>query len=326
MIPLLVFFGVSLVCFGGGVLLMGTGRGDDEAIFAGGRKRTLIFGRLTHAWAGVLPIAVKKRDRLALELCQAGYYHRDAITEYLALRNGLVVGWVLLTGTWLVASGQPGVPADPRLMVTGLLGTILLYAVPRLILGGWAKSRVQRIEYSLPEALDVISMCMSGGLNFPQALSRVGGELARSHPELACELRIVSRQAESGTLRRAIQGFARRVDTAEVRSLATVIGQTDRHGGAVAAAFHRFALDVRRQRRQLAEEKGNRTSIHLLFPLVLCLAPPVYLLLLAPAAIELRGFLLEENRPGGVLSPAAAMQDATAMPISGEAGDGLAEP
>ncbi len=314
MILIFVFLAVSLMFFGVGMWLMRPGGSGQGEILAGGRKRAMLFGRLTPAWAGLLPVAAKARDRLSQELCQAGYYHRDAITEYLALRNALVVGWVLLTGTWLVAGAGPGASPDPRVLVSGLLGVLLLYAVPRLVLGGWAKARVQRIEYSLPEALDVISMCMSGGLSFPQAMARVGSELARSHPDLACELRIISRQADSGSFSRAIQSFARRLDTPEVRSLATVIGQTDRQGAAVATVFHRFAVDVRRQRRQLAEEKGNRTSIHLLFPLVLCLAPPVYLLLLAPAAIELRNFVLDENRPGGVLSPAAAMQEASATP------------
>lgn len=318
MIPLLMFFGISLVSFTVGALLMrpdGSGEGE---VLAGGRKRVLLFGRLTHALAGLLPVASKTRQRLAGELCQAGYYHRDAIVEYLALRNVLVTGWVLLIATLVVARAAPGRPPELPLLAAGGLGLILLYSLPRLILGGWARARVQRIEYSLPEALDVISMCMSGGLNFPQAVSRLGRELAHSHPDLACELRIVSRQADSSSLGRALRGFAQRVDTPEAHALASVMQQTDRHGGAVAAAFHRFARDVRRQRRQLAEEKGNRTSIHLLFPLVLCLAPPVYLLLLAPAAIELRGFVLEENRPGGVLSPAAALEDATAMP--GETG------
>jgi tight adherence protein C len=314
MIPLFVFLVVSLLFFGVAMWLMRTGSSGDGAVFAAGRVRPMIFGALTPGLGGLLPIGVKTRKRLALELCQAGYYHRDALTEYLALRNTLVVGWVLLVGTLLVVGTEPGAPPDTHLLAAGVLGLILLYAVPRLTVGSKAKARIRRIEYSLPDALDMISMCMTGGLNFPQSLARVGSELARSHSDLACELRIVSRQADSGTLARAIQGFAQRVDTPEVRSLASVIGQTERRGGVVATAFHQYATDVRRQRRLLAEEKGNRTSIHMLFPLVLCLAPPVYLLLLAPAAIELRGFVMEENREGGVLSPGGALREATATP------------
>jgi tight adherence protein C len=315
LIPLYVFLGVSLLFFGAAMLLVRTGNSGEGEVFAAGRKRAMIFGPLTPALAALLPVGAKTRKRLSLELCQAGYYHRDAAAEYLALRNTLVIGWILLVGALFVVGSEPGAPPDLRLLAAGVIGMLLLYGVPRMALGMRAKARVQRIEYSLPDALDMISMCMSGGLTFPQSLSRVGTELATSYPDLACELRIVSRQSDSGTLSRAIQGFAYRVDTPEVQSLASVIGQTERHGGAVAAAFHQYAMDVRRQRRQLAEEKGNRTSIHMLFPLVLCLAPPVYLLLLAPAAIELRGFVMDQNRPGGLLSPAASLEDATATPM-----------
>lgn len=314
LIPLYVFLGVSLLFFGVAMLMSRTSRSGEGEVFAAGQKRAMIFGALTPALAGLLPIGAKTRKRLSTELCQAGYYHRDAATEYLALRNTLVLGWVFLVGTLLVVGSAPGEPLDVYLVGAGAIGMILLYGLPRLVVGAWARGRVRRIEYSLPDALDMISMCMTGGLTFPQSLSRVSTELATSYPDLACELRIVSRQAESGTLNRAVKGFAERVDTPEVQSLASVIGQTEHHGGAVATAFHQFAGDVRRQRRQLAEEKGNRTSIHMLFPLVLCLAPPIYLLLLAPAAIELRGFVVEENRPGGLLAPAASLEDATAMP------------
>ncbi len=314
LIPLYVFLGVSLLFFGAAMLMVRTGGSGEGEVFAAGKKRAMVFGPLTRPLAALLPVGAKTRKRLSLELCQAGYYHRDAATEYLALRNTLVFGWVFLVGTLLVLQSEPGAPLNLQLLIAGVIGMLLLYGVPRMVLGSWAKSRVQRIEYSLPDALDMISMCMTGGLTFPQSLSRVGTELAHSYPDLACELRIVSRQADSGTLTRAVRGFAERVDTQEVQSLASVIGQTEQHGGAVAAAFHQYAMDVRRQRRQLAEEKGNRVSIHMLFPLVLCLAPPVYLLLLAPAAIELRGFVMDENRPGGLLSPSSALEEATAMP------------
>ncbi len=316
LIPLYVFLGVSLLFFAVAMLLVRAGSSGEGEVFAAGQKRPMAFGPLTPALSALLPVGKKTRKRLSLELCQAGYYHRHAVTEYLALRNTLVVGWVLLVGTVLVVGSEPGGPLDLQVIGAGVLGLILLYAIPRLTLGSRAKARIRRIEYSLPDALDMLSMCMTGGLTFSQSLARVGSELARSYPDLACELRIVGRQADSGTLSRAIKGFSERVDTPEVQSLASVIGQTERHGGAVAPAFHQFARDVRRQRRQLAEERGNRTSIHMLFPLVLCLAPPVYLLLLAPAAIELRGFVTQENRPGGLLSPTVSLQDAAATPTN----------
>ncbi|MHB8903365.1 MAG: type II secretion system F family protein, partial [Thermoguttaceae bacterium] len=306
--PALAFLAVSIVFFGIGMLMIrggGKSRGD---VLVGGEVRPVIFGVLTPALAMLLPLGVKTRKHLSQELCQAGYYHRNATEEYLSLRNVLVIGWLILIGTLLVIVSRPGEGLDLRLLMVGVLGMIILYSLPRLYLSSRAKARVRRMEYALPDALDMISMCMTGGLGFQQALTRVGSELAGIHPDLACELRIVSRQADSISLSMALKRFAERINTTEIQSLASVVGQTERHGNAVASVFHEFASEVRRQRRQSAEEKGNRTSVQMLLPLIFCLAPPIYVLLLTPAVIELRGFVMQENVPGGILSPMEATQ------------------
>lgn len=307
-LPALAFLAVSIVFFGVGMLLVRGGGAHRGDVLVGGGVRPMIFGILTPALAVLLPLGSRSRKRLSQELCQAGYYHRNAIDEYLALRNVLVIGWVILVGALIVIVSEPEAGLDLRLLIVGMLGLIALYSLPRLTLSGRARARVRRMEYALPDALDMISMCMTGGLGFQQSLSRVGTELANIHPDLACELRIVSRQADSGSLSLALKRFAERVDTPEIQSLASVVGQTERHGNAVASVFHDFATDVRKQRRQTAEEKGNRTSVLMLLPLVFCLAPPIYLLLLTPAVIEMRNFVMQENGPGGILSPAEATE------------------
>jgi hypothetical protein len=107
---------------------------------------------------------------------------------------------------------------------------------------------------------------------------------------------------EAGSLEGAIKQFAGRIDTQESQSLAAMIGQTEQHGSSVALAFQEFADNVRLARRQRADEQGNKTALKLLFPLVFCLAPPVYMLLLMPAAIEMSRFIQKETQPGGALS------------------------
>ncbi len=189
------------------------------------------------------------------------------------------------------------------ILIAGLVGAILLYSMPTLILGGMATARVQRIRYSLPDAIDMITMCMTGGLPLSHAMSRVSQELDTIHPDLACELRIMGRQLEVGSLDRALTQFAARVDVSEVQTLTVLVSQTEKQGGSVTGAFEEFADTVRRTQRQRAEEHGSKMAIKMLFPLVFCLAPPVYLLLLAPAVIELTNFVRQENRPGGVLAP-----------------------
>jgi len=149
------------------------------------------------------------------------------------------------------------------------------------------------------------TMCMSGGMPLQSALVRVSDEMQSIHPDLAFELRVVGRQMEAASLDKAVSQFAARIEAPEVQSLAAILGQTERQGAGVAAAFELFADNVRLNRRQRAEEAGNKTAIKLLFPLVFCLAPPVYLMLLAPAAMELTDFVRRERQPGGALSASA---------------------
>jgi tight adherence protein C len=96
--------------------------------------------------------------------------------------------------------------------------------------------------------------------------------------------------------------FAERIDTPDVRSLAAITSQSVRLGSNVGAAMQEYADGMRTNQRQRAEERGNRRSVAMLFPVALCLAPPVYILLLGPAVLELRDFALRENRSGGVLA------------------------
>ena len=312
------FLGITALCYGVGWGLIRGRRNHDAEVFSGGRRRPLIFGPLTTAMAGVIPCSAAGKAAITRELRRAGCYHRFAWEEFASLRNALIVGWVLLIGTLIVVGTEPGDQMTGRLLIVGVVGVVLLYGLPRLILHSRAGARVQRIQYSLPDALDMITMCMTGGLPLHGALCRVSSELGTTHSDLACELRILGRQMEAGSLDGALRQFADRIDTPDAQALAVLVSQTERQGGSVSAAFHEFADEVRRARRQRAEEQGNKTTVKMLLPLVFCLAPPIYMLLLSPAIIELRSFVVQENRAGGVLSPAALTAEDGAADIDTE--------
>jgi tight adherence protein C len=297
------FMAVAALVYMVGLLFIRGGKNRETDVLAGGRTRSLVFGPSTAALAGTIPSTGASKEAVTKLLAQAGYYHRFAFHEFASLRNALTIGWVLFIGTLLVAFTEPGDAATMKLLAVGVGGAMLFYGMPRLILHSRAKARLGRIHYALPDALDMVTMCVAGGVPLNHSLSRVGEEITSSHPDLACELRILSRQSEAGSMDKALKLFAKRLDTPEAHSLAGIVGQTDKQGSSVASAFHEFADGVRRERRQRAEEHGNKTSIKMLFPLVFCLAPPVYIMLLAPAVIEMRSFVMEENRPGGILAP-----------------------
>jgi len=318
-LALIAFVLISAVCFGTLMLFVGSGsnRESDVPSPQGGR-RPLIFGALTPALAGVLPVRAETRAVYSRFLRQAGHYHSQAVSEYLSLRNALVLGVLLLTVAAIVALTQPGDAAMYQLGAAGLVLIVLMYTLPRLGLEAMAKARMQRIEESLPDAMDMITMCVSAGLPLQKSIGRVSEELRSSHPDLAFELRIVGRQTEVGSMRSAVQQFADRMDVPEIHSIASLVSQAEQQGASVAAAFHGFADQVRLNRRQRAEESGNKTAFKMLFPLVFCLAPAVFLILLTPALIDLRDFFRREGPYGAMLqNPQQQMQVITSdMPAT----------
>ena len=173
-----------------------------------------------------------------------------------------------------------------------------MFAMPRLVLQAQARHRVNNIQAALPDGLDMLNMCMTGGLSLQMAFERVSGEIRSSHRDLATEFDIIRRHSETHTMERALEMFAERIDTPEVKSLAAVTSQSVRLGSNVGTALQEYADSMRTGQRQRAEERGNRRSVAMLFPVALCLAPPVYILLLGPAVLELRDFALAREPVG----------------------------
>ncbi len=258
-------------------------------------------GRFRRAMAGALPQSMDDQDRIEKDLKRAGYYGMSALVEYLAARNTLVIGFMIIGGGLAVAS-----PPNSSLPKSIFLGTGLVvafaYILPRMLLKVQANRRLRRIETGLPDVLDLIRMCLTGGLSLRDSLERVSREIEPFHPDLAVELEVVRRHAEADTMSKALKEFARRMKTPDVSALASLVSQTERLGTHVAQAVLEFADGVRRQHRQRAEERASKTSIRMLFPVIFCLAPPVFILLLGPPSIQLKNFLRDSKRPGGVLN------------------------
>lgn len=305
LLALLVFLLVSSISFGLLLLFLRGGRNQDVEVATPRGRRGLVFGGLTSALAATWPVREEIRQRYSRWLRQAGHYHSQAVSEFLALRSVLFAGTLLLVVATIVVATQPGDPGMFLLGIGGLVLLIFVFSLPPLVLESMATARKRRIEESLPDAMDMITMCTSAGLPLQQSILRVADELRSTHPDLAFELKIVGRQTEAGSLNTAMQQFARRLDAPEVHSVAAMVWQAEHQGASVANAFHAFADQVRLNRRQRAEEAGNKAAFKMLFPLVFCLAPAVYLMLLGPAVLDLREFFRRERQPGGVLSTSA---------------------
>jgi tight adherence protein C len=224
----------------------------------------------------------------AQRLIQAGFYRRNSPSFYRMVRLCMAGVPVLLGFIFGVLRWVPLLPALFAGTVTGILATVL----PGFWLDARKRGRQTSIRRALPDALDIIVVCVEAGLSVAAAMSRVARELRTAHPLLAMELSIVEREiqlgASSGT---AIRRFADRFDLEELRTLASVIQQAERFGSSIAQALRVSAETLRQKRFQAAEEKAQKASVKLLFPTLFFIFPTLFVVLIGPAVFDIYGFL-----------------------------------
>ena len=162
------------------------------------------------------------------------------------------------------------------------------YLLPDIWLTRLVKRRQKRIQKSIPDAIDLLVICVDAGLGLDQALLRIGQEIAVSHPELHEEFMQINLEQRAGKPRiDAWQSVADRTKLPEFASLVTMLTQTDRFGTPIVRALSRFAEEIRTRRRQRAEEAAAKTKIKILFPLVLFIFPCIFIVLIGPAILQL---------------------------------------
>jgi tight adherence protein C len=165
---------------------------------------------------------------------------------------------------------------------------VVLYLVP----DSWLKIRIQRrrerIRKSLPDALDLLVICVEAGLGLDQAMLRVGQELILSHPDLHREFLQVNLEQLAGKPRlEAWKSAAERTEIPEFALFVSMLTQADKFGTPIVRALSRFGDEIRLKRRQRAEEMAAKTKIKILFPLVLFIFPCIFIVLLAPAVLNI---------------------------------------
>ena len=173
------------------------------------------------------------------------------------------------------------------------IGATLGYLLPDLWLSRKTRARAKAIENGLPDALDLIIVCIEAGSSLDQAIVKASDELEITHPSLAQEMRMITTEIRAGKPRlEAFTNFAQRTKVPDVRSLVTMLTQTDRFGTSVSQALRIHADTSRTKRRQRAEERAAKIGVKLVFPLVLCIFPAVYVVCIGSAVIAIyRGLL-----------------------------------
>jgi tight adherence protein C len=162
------------------------------------------------------------------------------------------------------------------------------YLAPDLWLTRMVNRRKKRIQRSIPDAVDLLVICVDAGLGLDQALLRVGQELAISYPELNEEFTMINLEQRAGKPRLdAWRSMAERTKLPEFAALVNMLIQTDRFGTPIMRALSRFSEEMRTKRRQRAEEAAAKTKIKILFPLVLFIFPCIFIVLLGPAMLNI---------------------------------------
>ena len=162
------------------------------------------------------------------------------------------------------------------------------FVLPDFWLTGMIARRRNKIRLSLPDALDLLVICMEAGLGMDQAMIRVGKELKVSHPELSDEFGLINLEQRTGKARvDAWKAMADRTNLDTMRSFVNMLVQTERFGTPLSKSLSTFADSLRSKRRQQAEQMAAKTSVKLVFPLVLFIFPSMFIVLLAPAVISI---------------------------------------
>jgi tight adherence protein C len=288
MLPVLAFvFGTALV---GGVALLlmprraaaidrrlqelAVGRDADEPEKP---KFQVLIGLFKRVGEKV-PRSPKEMGTLRLRLVQAGYRRDEALTIFFGIR-------VLFAIVFFLVLSNPILIRPNTMMALG--GLALGYVLPGMALARMAKRRAHKIRLSLADALDLLVVSVEAGLGLDQALTRVGSELAFAHPDLSDELRLINLELRAGKPRaEALRNLADRTGVDDLSSLVTMLIQTDKFGTSVAQSLRVYSETLRTKRRQRAEEAAAKTGVKMVFPLVLCIFPAIWIVTIGPAAIK----------------------------------------
>jgi tight adherence protein C len=229
--------------------------------------------------ARAIPKSPQEITRLRRRMTTAGFDQPEAALMYALAETALpiLVGAVTLlvfrsrTGVWVAA-----------------FTAMLAFFVPGLWISRRIARRKREIQNGLPDALDLLLVSMEAGAGMDQSIVKVSNELHLAYPALTNEFRRIVTEIRAGRPRAdALRQFAERTKVEEVRSLVLTMVQTDKFGTSVGQALRTHAETARVKRRQRAEERAQKLGVKMVFPLVFCLFPAMFLVVLGPSVLRI---------------------------------------
>jgi tight adherence protein C len=231
----------------------------------------------------------KDRERVTRQLARAGLRKPGALNLYNGSR---VAGSILLcavaAGTGLISEAE-----SSTCIMAAMAGAMAGFWMPGEILQLMIRRRKRAIERALPNALDLLNICVESGLGLDQAILYVSRELRRSHRDISEEFAMINFEIRAGKSRpEALRNMADRTGVANVKELIAVLIQADRFGTSVAQTLRAYSRHLRVQARQTAEEKAAQLSVKLVFPIFFFILPSLFTITIGPVVVHIMRDLL----------------------------------
>lgn len=237
------------------------------------------------AWAGEkLPVSAEEASLTRRELMMAGLRQDNAVAVYYGCKVVCAAALLALALAFRTVIVPPG-PLSLIVPASAAFGGFLL---PGFVLDFLIARRQDTLRLALPDALDLMVVCVEAGLGLDQALRSVSTELKLTHPELCEELSLVSLEMRAGVSRStALNNLADRTGENEIRKLVAVLVQTDRFGTSMAEALRTHSEFMRIRRRQEAEERANKVGVKLILPIFFLMLPSILIVSAGPGILML---------------------------------------
>ena len=240
---------------------------------------------------GFLPTS-DSNEALQSGLVRAGIRDPKASLVFIGTKAALAVffgfGWIAVNFALARPIGS--------FLFQGLIAAAVGFYVPTVWLYMKGQARMTHIQTAIPDALDLLVVCVEAGLGLNAAIERVGREIAIASPALSEELLLVGQEIRTGVTRAdALRRLARRTGVDDLYALTAMLIQADRLGTSIAQSLRSHAESMRTKRRQRAEQAARKAGIKLAFPLVFLIFPALLIVILGPAAIQLAQAIAAQN-------------------------------
>ena len=227
-----------------------------------------------------MPKSAVKQSSLRRQLMHAGYYSAQSMEMIVGLK-------VILLAAGAIAGYLVGAMVGGLGMYLCLyLGAVIGFVAPGLWLSRKIRKRRKSLDAALPDALDLLVVCVESGLTLDAAMQRVGHEISLAHPDISKEFGITHMETRVGLTRvDALRNLGQRTGCPSLQSLAAMLVQTERFGTSIAQALRVHGESLRTKRQHAAEEQAAKTTVKLAFPVVLFIFPTLIVVLGGPAFI-----------------------------------------